>query len=275
MSFSPKYTITTKLLCNIKEITKLGVEFNYKKLPQSAYSEIFENTRSLGAKTFALSSDEEKNYFRALEKFSKKNIDFSTNLILTIHAEVMKDLAAKNNVGRFRNNGVKNNIKNLVKFVNINRELDPVILAGLFYKQFLNSNPFVFANERVCILSSRVLLRDLDINIFNLFAFEKIGEVNQKDNTKWLEYFSDCILNEMLRIQKSLSTVNFKQDLELNDDQKKILKYLKKYGAIDDSKYSKITQRKKATRVLDFNKLISYGLIERCDQGRNTHYILK
>ncbi len=275
MSFSPKYTITNKILFNIKEITKLGVEFNNKKLPHSVYSEILENTKSLGAKTLALSSEEEKNYFKALEKFSKKIVGFSTNLILDIHNEVMTGLDVKGNVGKFKNNGIKNNVKNLVKFVNREKDLDCLILAGLFYKQFLLLEPFVYGNEKVSVLCTRVLLRDLDINLFNLLSFEKIGEVNEKDNTKWLESFTQAVLNEMLRVQKSLNSVNFKKDAELNEDQKKILKYLEKYEVIDDSKYSKITQRKKATRVLDFNKLIACGLIERCGQGRQTHYILK
>ena len=118
------------------------------------------------------------------------------------------------------------------------------------------------------------MIKIKDINVFNLLNFEKIGAVNEKDNVKWLEYFSGVILLELNNTLKKVSNVAFKQDIGLNKDQKKIVKYLKKNGVITDSDYSKITERKKATRVLDFNKLIFDGLIERRGQGRLTHYIL-
>ena len=274
MSFLPKYTITNKVLFNVKEIVKVSVELNNKKLPQNTYSSLFENTKALSVK--ALSPEEAKNYINALEKYSKKNSEFNTNLILAIHTEVMKDLSTKNNIGRFKNNGVKNNVKNLVKFVNNSRkELDPLILAGLFYKQFMVLEPFSYGTERTAALCTRVLLRDMDVNIFNLFSFEKLGQVKVKDNTKWLEYFTQVVLEEMLRVQRKIASVGFKYDMKLNKDQERVLKYLKKHQVITDSDYSKITERKKATRVLDFNKLIEQGLIERCGKGRQTYYILK
>ena len=270
MSFSPKYIITDKILFNIKEITKLGVEFNSKKLSPKTYSQLSQETYTRSAKALSLSEQEAKNYTSALEKFSKKNMEFNTNLILSLHTEVLKE-----NAGKFKNDNIKNNVKNLVKFVNSNRDTDPVILAGLFYKQFLMLSPFIFANEKVAILCTRILLRNLDIHMFNLFSFERIGEVIHNDNTKWLEHFTQVVLNEMLRLKKGLNNVNINEEFVLNEDQKKILKYLEKYSVIDDSRYSKITKRKKATRVLDFNKLIACGFIERCGRGRKTHYILK
>lgn len=276
MIFSTKYTITNQLLANIKEITKVSCELNNKKFSHVVYSEILEKTKKLGVKQLSLSPEEEKNYIKTLEKFSKKNIEFNLNAILSIHYFLMNGLASKNQVGKFKNTGAKKNVKSLLKFLNsIKSDTDCLILSGLFYKSFLEIEPFVHANERVCVLGTRVLLMNLDINVFNLFVFEKIGKVGIKDNTKWLEYFTDVVLVEMLRIKKELEKVGYKPDTELNEDQKKILKYLTKHGVITDSEYSKFTERKKATRVLDFNKLMEKSLIQRCGQGRLTHYILK
>ena len=39
--------------------------------------------------------------------------------------------------------------------------------------------------------------------------------------------------------------------------------------------YTKLTRRAKATRALDFQKLIELGLIERRAKGRATYYVLK
>ena len=49
----------------------------------------------------------------------------------------------------------------------------------------------------------------------------------------------------------------------------------KEKGFIKNSDYSKLTNRAKATRVLDFQKMISLGLVERKGKGRATYYILK
>ena len=44
---------------------------------------------------------------------------------------------------------------------------------------------------------------------------------------------------------------------------------------ITDHDYSKLTERAKATRALDFKKLLEMELIERFGRGRLTHYKLK
>ncbi len=51
-----------------------------------------------------------------------------------------------------------------------------------------------------------------------------------------------------------------------------ILNYIDENGFITDKDYSALTDRAKATRALDFNRLIELGLIERHGRVRNTHY---
>jgi len=55
----------------------------------------------------------------------------------------------------------------------------------------------------------------------------------------------------------------------------KILEIIRKRGFITNKDYSTLVDRAKATRVIDFQKLIDLGLIERKDKGRATYYILK
>jgi hypothetical protein len=50
------------------------------------------------------------------------------------------------------------------------------------------------------------------------------------------------------------------------------LETIDEQGFITDRDYSKLTNRARTTRKLDFNKLIKLGLIERQGNGRNTHY---
>ena len=44
---------------------------------------------------------------------------------------------------------------------------------------------------------------------------------------------------------------------------------------IQDKDYAKFTVRAKATRALDFKKLISLDLIQRQGKGPGTYYVLK
>ncbi|MEZ4615123.1 MAG: hypothetical protein R2867_06345 [Caldilineaceae bacterium] len=51
-----------------------------------------------------------------------------------------------------------------------------------------------------------------------------------------------------------------------------ILAYIDQHGFITDKAYAGLTDRAKATRSLDFRKLIEMGLIERLGVGRSTYY---
>jgi len=64
-------------------------------------------------------------------------------------------------------------------------------------------------------------------------------------------------------------------DLWISKKQIRFQKILEEKGFINDRDYSKITDRAKATRSLDFKKLIELGYIERRGKGRATYYILK
>ncbi len=260
MTFSNKYTISNTLLNNIKDVVRVSVELNSKRLSSEVYSEVLKKSRK----------GKDDKYVKALDKFSKKNTDFNPNLIVSIHSFLVEG------GGQYKDSQSKKFLKPLIKYVSsIRKDTDPVITAGLFYKHFSSIMPFESANQDVRNIATRVLLMDLDINVLGLFDLENIGDVKTKDNTKWLEYFSSAVLKEMKRVSKELEGISFKPGQGLNEDQKKILKYLEKHSVITDSDYSKLTERKKATRVLDFNRLMNENLIERRGKGRQTHYILK
>ncbi|MDP1760015.1 MAG: transcriptional regulator, partial [Candidatus Woesebacteria bacterium] len=55
----------------------------------------------------------------------------------------------------------------------------------------------------------------------------------------------------------------------------KIIDYIKEKGFITDREYSGLTKRAKATRNLDFRKLIDQGLLVKAGKGKATYYKLK
>ena len=190
---------------------------------------------------------------------------------------------------------VKHLLDELIQYISKNQDkVDLLILAGVFHKQFVIIHPFIDGNGRTVRLITKFILANMGLNTFNLFSFEnyynknvsryfrKVGVLgnyydikNKIDFTDWLEYFTDGIIDELLRVGKELKTLSITPDVTLENHHKKLLEYIKNTGYINDKLYSKLTDRAKATRSLDFQKLINLKLIERFGKGKATYYKLK
>lgn len=242
-------------------------------------------------------------------------VKLSINLLLRIQKQVIDGLLPKFETGRLREKPVEVNdprtgqpvylppdvkdvkplTEELIKFTNKNRDkIDPLISAGIFHKQMVIIHPFMDGNGRTTRLATKVLLAEMGLNTFNLFSFENyynqnvmkyfqtVGEfgnyyelVEKMDFTNWLEYFTEGIIDELLRVQKLLPAIAVNPESELQSYHLKILEFIREKGFIADRDYAKFSNRAKATRALDFQKLIDLGLIERKGKGRATYYILK
>ncbi len=242
-------------------------------------------------------------------------LELSLKLILNIHKQVTDKLLPSHESGKLRQNPVVVNdprtgkvvylppdaekvndlVTALITFINKNsQKIDSLILAGIFHKQMVIIHPFMDGNGRTTRLATKVLLAKMGLNTFNLFSFEnyynqnvtkyfqtvgEYGDYNELeksvDFTKWLEYFTGGLIDELLRVQKLLPKLGNTPDTRLEDYHIKILEFIKQNGFISDRDYAKLTDRAKATRTMDFQKLLDLGLIERKGKGRSTHYMLK
>lgn len=173
-------------------------------------------------------------------------------------------------------------------------KIDPLILAGIFHRQFVIIHPFIDGNGRTARLATKALLAKMGLDTFNLFSFEnyynqnvaryfqKVGLVgnfydikDKIDFTSWLEYFTDGIIDELLRVKKELEKEIISPDTILKDYHQKIIDYIKEKGFITDKDYSRLTDRAKSTRNLDFKKLIALKFIVKVGKGKATYYKLK
>lgn len=190
---------------------------------------------------------------------------------------------------------VKPLLDELISYINTNKNtIDPLILAGLFHKQIVIIHPFMDGNGRTTRLMTKVLLAAMGLNTFNLFSFENyynqnvtkyfqtVGEfgnyydlMDKITFTNWLEYFTEGIIDELLRVQKLLPVISISPETKLEDYHLKILDYMKEKGSITNREYAKLIDRAKPTRALDLQELIDLGLIERKGKGRATYYILR
>jgi Fic family protein len=172
------------------------------------------------------------------------------------------------------------------------RTIDPLILAGIFHKQFVLIHPFMDGNGRTARLLTTLLLASLGIDIFYLFSFERYYNANVTkyfamvgergsyydlavDFTSWLEYFTDGVLDELLRVKDLLEKSVESPASGLKDHHRAILEYLKDHPSINDTIYATLVDRAKPTRALDFRYLLNQKLIERHGKGRATYYTNK
>lgn len=339
--FAPRYTITHKLLANIKRIADCIHTLNNERFPRIILYELEKTARAVSShastsiegnplpltevkkilqsrpKNIRDSEKEILNYNQALQELNStlKNKNFSLSLepILHIQEQVVDGLLPSGDTGKLRNKlvivsdpatgktlylppevtDVVPLMEDLLAYVNKNT-IDSLILAGIFHKQMVIIHPFMDGNGRTARLATKALLAHMGLDTFNLFSFENyynqnvskyfqtVGEygnyyelVDTIDFTIWLEYFTDGVIDELLRVQKLLPNIGINPRTELKPYHRKILDAIKEKGFITDREYAKFAGRAKATRALDFKKLLALDLIDRKGKGRATYYVLK
>ncbi|OGQ57913.1 MAG: hypothetical protein A3I75_04490 [Deltaproteobacteria bacterium RIFCSPLOWO2_02_FULL_50_16] len=341
--FLPQYTITHRLLENIKKISIIINNLNNTHFPDVIQVEFEKRANSLSAHASTSiegnplpltevrkilkshprhirdSEREVLNYNNALKKLNapikKRRVKFDLPFILKLHKEIMEGLLDKFRCGKLREEPVFVNdpregqpiylppdhgdvpklVSELINFVDEGQdELDALIMAGIFHKQCVIIHPFIDGNGRTTRLATKAILANMGLDTFNLFSFEnyynrnvsqyfkKVGVTgnyyeiaNKMDFTEWLEYFSDGIIDELLRVEKELKVTTATPETTIKPYHATMIDHIKSHGFITDNEYSKLVNRAKATRNLDFNKLISMKLIEKTGKGKSTYYKLK
>lgn len=248
-------------------------------------------------------------------KLEKRTVTVNTDLLLLIQKKITDNLIPTFQSGKFRIDPVFVSdprlqktiywppdakdvsilMEELVDFIKKNKnKIDPLILAGIFHKQMVVVHPFMDGNGRTTRLATKILLAEMGLNTFNLFSFENYYNKNVTkyfqmvgvrgnyydiyktlDFTLWLEYFTDGIIDELLRVEKLLPLLSVNPQTELKTYHQEILKHIEQKGFITDKDYSRLVTRARATRHLDFKKLINLGLIEMKEKGKSTYYVLK
>lgn len=341
--FNPKYTITNRLLGNIKRIAEIVTDLNSRSFPRVVLLEMERRARAVSAYSstsiegnplpftdvkrilknrpeYVRDSEKEVlNYNKALVELDglikAEKISLDIDWLEKIQKMVTDGLIEKHRCGHIRQEPVFVNdprarktiywppdhqevtsiLKDLFEFLEkSNKAIDPLVLAGIFHRQFVIVHPFVDGNGRTARLATKVLLAKMGLDTFNLFSFENYYNSNvtkyfeevgllgnyydladQIDFTSWLEYFTDGIIDELLRVEKELEKEAINPDDVLKEYHQKIIDFIKEKGFITDKDYAELTSRAKPTRNLDFRKLIDLGIIVKVGNGRATHYKIK
>ena len=253
------------------------------------------------------------NYFKTLENLDKyEKIDEKT--ILEIHENITEGtLNDPNMAGRFRDTPVvignlktgklnfvpPNPIKvpyligELLDWVNVQDELNPIILAGILHYEFVRIHPFVDGNGRAARALATLILLLNDFDIKGYFSLDEyynqdrqsyyaaLQSADKSGNlTEWLEYFSTGFLVSLTSVKNDILEMShfdmkLNDKIKLNENEIKILEYIEKNGSIKNKEVQELLDLSPQGSYSYIQRLIEKGLVKSQGKGRSTVYVLK
>ena len=190
-------------------------------------------------------------------------------------------------------------MNNLAGWINkaIETNVSPIIIAGIAHYELASIHPFVDGNGRTARALATLALYKFGYDTKRLFSLEEYYDQdlasyysslqsgqkhrNGEDLTKWLEYFSEGIANEMTRIEKQILDISKDKmlkekigQLELNQRQLKAVAYLQKKDKISRLEYVKLTKCSPKTAYNDLQEMLDKKLLKQKGGGKYTFYVL-
>jgi len=278
-----------------------------------------------GKKIKGVNRDDEKellNYKKAMDfitKYLGKEDPITEGLIRELHRITVKGVRSdKADPGNYRKiqNYVVNSLtreiiytppaplevphlmREFAGWLNKNKDLSPVLTAGIAQFQLVHIHPFIDGNGRTARLLSTLILYKTDYDFKRLFTISKYYDKNRPayykaiqsvrnnamDMTDWLEYFVIGLQRQMKEIKEKGEQI-IKQDsvlqkikrLGLNARQEKAIKFLLRTGAISVGEYQAVTSCIRRTAQRDLEDMRERGIIKAVAKSKTDptrHYVL-
>lgn len=266
---------------------------------------------------------EVKNYLLALreiDKLSESKPKFNTNNILEIHRVVTNGLIDEEKVGIFRSGPVyivnilpskkeevaytpppakdiPKLIEDLVYWLEKNKEIHPIVRAGLFHYQFETIHPFVDGNGRTGRLMTLLHLYQSGWDFKKILVLEDYYNLNRKayydalqtgntykvrqevDLSRWLEYYVAGFLDEAKRVKDQVLSLSVVKNVQatrntLNKDELQIVDFAVTMGRITSADAVDILEVPKRTAQSKLKRLEETGVLEKIGAGPVTYYII-
>lgn len=267
---------------------------------------------------------EVKNYKKALDWIAKKKLAKITDKdVLKIHGLLSKNVIPAERSGKYRKEPVyvvsrtlisqkirytapdhkiaQKLVKELCDWINKSREkeLSPVIIAGIAHAEMAAIHPFVDGNGRAARLLATMVLYTENYDFRKLFALENYYNTNRSDYyraihlgkdynerktgdlTHWLEYFITGFMAEMELIMDKINPFLYLgkarsgKKIILTEKEMRILDFLQEMNHIASSDIEDILTVTKRTAQRYLVKLIKKGLIKKHGDKKGAKYTLK
>lgn len=174
-------------------------------------------------------------------------------------------------------------MKEFMEWLNKEKDVSPVLMAGVAQHRFVDIHPFLDGNGRTARVLCTLILYQKGYDFKRLFSLSEFYDKNRReyydsiqsvretgmDMTVWLEYFVRGLKNQMLEVRSKGEVVIRKevvieraQGLNLNDRQQKILMYLhdEKRASVDaiEKRFNFVRR----TIQRDLSKMIELGFVK-------------
>ncbi|MBI3980861.1 Fic family protein [Candidatus Microgenomates bacterium] len=358
--YSPKYTITNKILSQIgiieaaKEIITNAplvpaweARFREEALVRSVHygTHLEGNSLNLSQAAQVLSGQEVvarerdiqevlnyRNVLKYIEEFQSNNLSekkpLTTEVLKKIHRLTVEKILPPEQCGVFRTNQVvvKNSLTGEVSFrppsaVEVpflldsltswlndkdTAEVHPVLQAGVVHYEFVRIHPFLDGNGRVARSLATLVLFLGGYDIKHFFSLEEhydkdaesyykaLQSVDKRivesehsgdgDLTFWLEYFSQGLAIELVRIRERVQklSVDIKikehlggQQVALNERQLKMMEYIQQTGFIQSQIFREMFPDYSDDTILrDLKDLIEKGVLKKEGATKSARYVL-
>ncbi len=154
-------------------------------------------------------------------------------------------------------------MKDLVEFIRQEKDIHPVLTAGIVHYEFVRIHPFLDGNGRVGRALSMLVLFAKGYDIREFFSLEEHFDrnateyykalqsvaLNNGDVTVWLEYFTQCLAVELSKIKEKIERISVDNRMKeklggtpvmLTDRQLKIIEYIQEVGYLENKVFASL-----------------------------------
>lgn len=178
-----------------------------------------------------------------------------------------------------------------------------ILKSGITHYVLVAIHPFTEGNGRTARAMATLTLMNEGYNIKRLFALEEYfdrnaekyynslqsvsmqkGEIVDKDETPWLEFYTGALANELKKIEEKVrqisSDISLKKKLgdkqiPINERQIKLVEYMREYGALRMSDAREIIPMVSDDTIWrDLRKLIKAGVVQKKGSTKGAYYKL-
>lgn len=255
------------------------------------------------------------NYRKVIKYISDfKGVDLSIDFLLKVHQILGDKILVPEMLGVFRKeNAVVINsatgeivfdavspydlnfeISELLEWDLSNKEIHPILKAGILHYELVRIHPFVDLNGRTArIVATWSMYRD-GYDIKKFFSLEEyydqdlvkyydaLDSAHSGDLTIWLEYFVQGVSEELTRIKNKILEISRDRRLRmkvgqvaLSERQIKIIDFLETYREIKNPDFTEIFPKVSDDTILrDLKDLIDKKIILKRGRTRGARYIL-
>lgn len=189
-------------------------------------------------------------------------------------------------------------IKDFLDFANSGNDIHIVLKSGIMHYEFVRIHPFVDGNGRVARALSTLVLFEEGYDIRKFFSLEEYFdsdasryydslqsvERSSNDLTNWLEYFTEGLTIELVKIKERVESVSVDakikeklggKPLMLSDRQLRIIEYIQKTGYLENRGFKSLFPMISEDTVLNELKvLVNNGIIKKQGVTKSAKYVM-